>query len=857
MTATYSEFQKQTASEKTLLAVVEARKRLKGWVVHSGDIYKLNNFSAARVVNVEDSGVAYARESSVELDPGEYFHDLQNSILYLNAEGSVNPNSLFLVVCEYLYFSTHGVSLPYDHGTWSGYDVYYRDGIEKSSEFSSELDSENQIGEALEGTGSLSLKNDQDFWKPIFEKKSFSNGKVFIYSWNRELPVTEAKILYRGKIQGKTYSPQSVTFNLIDQIAELRATVPLPRISLIPGALINQGLSGAFQRRIYGEVKGYRPSNIDQVSSIDGYALTGTVKTESGSAILTGTGTSFLSDLSPDDEILIEDLAQKVTIATIESDTLATLSEDSTSSRDGKNYVIFPAQPKRYTNRVWNLASHSLREPSTTVVSATNSSQVIVTNGTDLDVGAELLVGTDLATVRRQTPGNRIRLEVNLSSAPAPGTVVKRLPVTNVRINKDILIYSRDYVFDSDDASLTLNPLAEFNIAPLRFLAGVLTFVAADRTVTGTLGTAFTSQLKSGDWIRAADQSDWKEILQIVSDTELQLRTVPGYDSSTSALLKSPHIYEEGTDVLSCDILGCTVDGTKEGEWVNSAPKIVRHLLVDAGLEADIDDDTFTEMQGIAYAKLGLVVPENYTDKKCPTYRATISLVDKSVFGSLIQTPDYKYQFHVLRPRRLSSSALRLDEADALSWSVGSQIQKMVKNALVEYVRKEYNWETGDTSTVIETFSHPDGAFLGKAVADFNISTRLIEQKDAEILAQRLAFLFATPYTTIKIRTKMQAARSKISDVVDFAHEKLYEKVGSTSRRKIGAVSASSRDGASSEIEIEDLANTLCQCGVITETDAPTWDNSDEDHKTFNGFVTDSYGMQDNDPETFGINRIW
>jgi hypothetical protein len=966
---TYAEYQAAPSSEKIILAVIEARRRLLGWVLDSGSIYKLASFDAQRVVSIEDSGTAYVEGSSASLSAGQYFHDRAAGVLYLRASDSSNPNSRFLVMAEGLYFSNVGISAPYDHGTWGGYEVYYRDGLESTSEFGVELDTENQLGEALEGTGTFSFMNDQEYWRPVFEKKSFSNGRAYAYSWNRDLPITEAKILYRGKISGKTYDEKKITFTLVDGIVELRAPVQLTKLSDIGGARIPTNLYEAFQRRLYGEAQGIRPVSLDQI--LTGYPLAGTVSNQSyvvtteanyidfiesfggtvksvavpagnytttslalaiktamqtlsvqtitvsydgstgkwsiqGSGLylailwetganvaksigptigfnnssdsgnsntadntsdrpflsdrsakprgLVGVGTSFLSKLSPEDQLVIG--TETWTVERIESDTQAVLTSDPVLTYTGASFQVKPKLPKRYANRTFVIAGHALREPSTTVLGAPNTSQLVLNDATDFEADCDSYILGEVIPIRGVTPGNIVRLDQNLESVPSPGTAIKRLAVTNVHINSQRLDYPTDYTYDAATARLTLDPLAEFNRATEKSLSGTLSFTNASRKVLG-VNTGFTSELTANSWIRSRFSSTWYEVLQVISDTELWVRAAANFTASDSAIARDPAVYNESSDVLAVDALGATVDGTTSGEWINTAPDVVKDLLIEAGLGADIDTATFALSRDLAYQRIGLAVPETYDDTTAPIYRDVISAVNKSVFGSLIQTPDFLYQYNVLRPRRVATEALRLDEADAITWSVKAQLDKIVKTVRVEYQKREYDYSAGVKSSLFSSNTSKIGDYVAKATAVYDHVSLLVRAADADTLAQRLAFLLSSAYTTVSIMTKLQAARSKISDVIDFSHEKLYQREASSSSRKVGQIRLSKRDAAGSEIQIEDLANAFTRCGTITPSGANNFSNSGEADRLFSGFITDLYGMQNNNADTYGVNRIW
>src|SRR5205085_10577665 len=97
--STYQDYQGLSKSEKIGLVILEASKRLMGWVLHSGSIYKLTGFNYAVISAIEDSGVAYTAVSSVSsVTASTYYNDRVNQVLYLRASDSSNPNSRFLAM---------------------------------------------------------------------------------------------------------------------------------------------------------------------------------------------------------------------------------------------------------------------------------------------------------------------------------------------------------------------------------------------------------------------------------------------------------------------------------------------------------------------------------------------------------------------------------------------------------------------------------------------------------------------------------------------------------------------------------------------------------------------------------------
>lgn len=850
---TYSEFQQLSSSDKIGLVIIEASKRLMGWELHSGSIYKLENFDFQKIVLLEDSGVDYTEATSIAgVTASKYYNDRVNKTIYLRTSDSVNPNSKFIVMTFQMYFSN--VSFRGPHDLDEGFEVEWLPILRNTSSFGVELDNQNLLGFAIEGSGSITFFNDRSFWDSKFDKFYFENQLVRIYSYNRILPIQEAKLIYRGRIQTKTYSTETVSFGLKDIINQLRAQISIPLLSNISGARIPSSLTFAKQRLIYGYVYGFRPTNIDQV--LNGYPITGTVSVSSGSATLTGSGTQFLAQLSPDDQILIGDDTQAYSIKTITSNTVAELTENyEGASQSGEDAVIQPSHPKRWQNRLFKLSSHKLREP-ITEIEATSSSlnDIQVVDPSDIRPDEEIIIGTEVHNVR-SVSGNIIRLKTTLSNFPGVGTTVLRPTVQNVYINKRKLTFDRDYMYDAVTGEFTLDTLAEFNVAPIRFLQGSATITSGSRVVSGT-GTAFKKEVSLGDWIAGNGQDTYFEVISIDTDTQLTLRTTATYTQTSALLQKKPEVYNEGSTILSCDIIGATENGETDGILIYRAGQIVKDLLIRAGLQDSINEDSFTSAKDLYSHRLGLAIPDKFTDTAAPKVRDTINRINQSVFGSLFQNRDFEFEYSVLRPKKPTSS-IKLFEADILNLSIESDSSRIVKTVNVNYHYKEYDPLSATNINSSQTFSSNNSIYLARSDKTFDVNTLLVDEYAAYIYSARWAFILETASSKIKIQTKMQLARAQIQDSVYLETSKIYERVGSSTKSKVAGVETASRSFLDSQVELEDLANAFSRCAIITDSNQNNYANSSDRERSFNGYITDEFGMQDNDPETFGINLIW
>jgi hypothetical protein len=848
----YESYKNLESTEKIVLATIDPAKRLIGFIHDLGFIYKLNNFNISLILSIKDSGIPLTQVYSyVDLVEGSYFNDKENSTLYIYADGGVNPNSLFLVLLFRLFFSNVPIELPNDLD--NGFEVEWLPYILQTSDFEVELDNENQQGFAIEGTGSINLANIQEYWKPIFDKITFENKEVNIYSYHRSLDPTEAKLLFRGFIQKKSWSPKSVNLSLKDIISELKNEFVLPSIEDYSGAVVPNNLLLAKQRVVYGYVNGHVPTPIDQI--VQGYEGTGIISFEFDSLIVTGIGTSFLSELSPDDELFLDGIDDKFSIAKINSDTeLELSSEFEFGNINNSVFYIKPSLPKRYKNRVFLAAGHATREPESVITEVVSLNFFEVSDDSDLIVGDRIEISGQSVNIRRVS-SNKIKLRQNLLGTPTVGNVVKRPSISDVYIN-DLRLLDNSYNYDASTGVLQIDEDAEFRVAKIRLLLGTqITLTNGSRTVTG-VGTSFTSQLKSSDWIRTQNQAEFFEVLQIISDTELELRTPSSYDSTNVGIYKAPEYYKEGSSVLSVNIIGKTKDGLKTGAFIKTSAEIVEDLLINANLGDLIDTPSIIESKSLAPQRVGLVIPAKIGDKKTDNFRKIIGDISQATFGSLIQTRDYKLAFRVLSPKRKLDD-LQLDEIDLISFSINSDSSKIIKTAVVNFDFKEYDFLAAGSSNLQARHTPLINEFLTQSILENTYNLRLVEESDADTMAERYALLLQLSRAKVTLKTKLKTMDLEALERVWLNHEKLYERIGTRLNKKVSGVQSINKNGFDVDLVIEDLSGAFSRCSIITENLAENFFDASENEHIINGYITDEYGMINNNADTYSINLIW
>lgn len=847
----YTDFQNLASSEKLTLATVEASKRLMGWTLHLGSVYSIA-FPYAVISRLEDSGTAYTEVSSVgAVTASTYFLDRATGTLYLHATGSGNPNGRFLVATVKFFFSNAPITLPHDLNT--GFEVPWEPLIQSTSFFGVEIDTVNQTSEAIEGNGTLTLTNDFDFWPANFDKLFFENQRCLIYSYNREInDPTQARLIFKGRVERKSYSDKAIRFQLKDQFSELRAPYPMGTIADL-GQRTGDNVAQARQRLILGRVDGLVPTNIDEI--LDGYPLTGTVAISVGSNQLNGTGSIFLTELSPDDELVLGGV--KYTVASVSTGGTAFLTENYADplGLTGATAYVLPDQPKRYANRRFHVAGHALREPVTAVAAGSSVTRLFVEDATDIYAGDFVYIGTlgsgELVQVSEVLGTRVLKLATSLATIPAIGTVVRRPAVQNVRIDDVFLTYYRDYTFDATTAILELRDTAESSAAPIKQMTVNLSFTSGSRSVTGS---NLKGTIKPGYMVGVVGNADFFEVLSVDSDSALTLRSAATFTSNTTGRYKSL-IFDPDEHTLSLDALGKTEDGLTSGVLMKSAPQMVKGLLVAAGLASEIDTASFTDALLLVPQHLGIVSPDTNRGTTMLSFRDLINRANRSVFGSLVQNASFKFSYQILEPNK-PSSTMKFNEADVLSFSLDSTSENTVKTTIIQYHPKEYDYLTGEESIQTSQKTSDTATHILKTSREKTISTYLVSSDDARIMAARWAFLLEYSTGRLKFTTKLQANSLEVGDVIEIEHRKFFERYGGSGKRRLMFVESVKRDGLSVQVEATDLSNAFNRVASFTNETAE-FGSAPEDARLYSGYFTDEYGLIGNSAGSHGINLFW
>lgn len=334
-------------SEKITLVTMLAEKRAKLFDSYSGSVYVKD--VEYHVDHVKQFGVELEAVNNIPTSPGTYFYSYTEKKIYVWLIGDGNPSSDDVSLVYRFHFSNAPVILP--SNLTSGSDVEWLPYIESVGSIGQSLDDEN-TGIVLESSSSVTLIN-QGFFDDIFDTLLFENKAVSFYYWFPITPVSEARKVFEGVIESKSFAPDKVVFNVKDFIFRLRDNLNLGTFNDADGSILDTYL-GTPKRRIYGRVNKCQCVGIDTVK--DGYPLTGLVtvseniNTLTGSAsaayvsndlagtiagtvgtrTITGTGTTFLSQIFPNQKLRVSNglVTYTFTVQSVASNTSLTVSSN-------------------------------------------------------------------------------------------------------------------------------------------------------------------------------------------------------------------------------------------------------------------------------------------------------------------------------------------------------------------------------------------------------------------------------------------------------------------------------------------------------------------------------------------------
>lgn len=814
-------------SEKITLMTVEAVERVKIFATHATDVYvkDVNYF----VSGLKNNGTPLAQVSVIPLSNNQWFFNAKEKKLYVRL--ATNPKLNNLSVSYRFFFSTAPINLP--NNLLTGEVVEWEGRLETIGSVGQQLDEDN-IGIVLESQSTATLINQDGFFDETFDTLIWENQPVKFYSWISGIPLSEAKKIFDGVVDSKDFGQDKITFKVRDFVHKLQNQVNLGLFSESDGS-ISPSLIGTPKRRIYGQMQQVRCVGIDNVLS--GYELSGPISGAVGGVTITGT--SFLSELSPDDELIfvINNEEEKITIQSVDSDTSATVSSELDFNIVSQTPRVVPRVPYRQKNREWHLVGHKIRNPVATITAVIAPNRFTVDSTMDFRAGIQCDVNGVLVTIRRIS-GNEIVFQSAISPLPLVSDTISRLPVNNVFFNSRELIYLRDWDFsNTTECKIMIEPLAEFNIAPQRATATAFSWVNGSRVVTTAATVDLRSILKSRDWIRKdkVTEPTWYEILS-VSEQSITLRTPFGGATETDTSIYKSVDYIDDDALITANCLGFDYSGV----WMRRPAEAVRHLVLnDAGFPS-VNESKFTEATNDCDFTLSMVIPETIGSES-PKIKDVITKINESVFGSLYGDSAFNISYSILNAEKPELTEVLSDD-DIISWD-SSSTQKIINKVKVNYRPFTDRFNQEDGFKVVEYNS----GFVDSLIGINNTLEKTIylyEDSEALIIAQRLALFNSLSSTVVTVKAKLNLALKAVGDKMFLSLDRLYKRYGGRDRRKIGTITGIKKNGYDTDVQFVDLSNVYNRVPAIAPNTTLDYSSGISDDIVRWGYIVD------NDTET-------
>lgn len=819
---TYSQIIKKPSANTMTLAWIEPSQELLLWSLVSGAIYKRS--VSYWVIDIKDEGASLTKAASSSLSVGEWFFDENTYEVYVRRSDNSSPQS-HITATYRMFYSDKPAYLPWDMS--SGKVVHYDERISGVSEFNQEIDDE-LVGIALEGKGSITLINNDGYFDSLFDKLFWENKNVKIFTYSSDLDsISDAKIIFNGLINNKSFSSKYFKLSINDYISRLREQIPMSVFSSSDGDL-DDSMIGKPKRKVYGKVDGLRVVSLDQ--TLDGYDLSGTISGTAATTTITGSGTSFLTELLQGDTMVIND--ESYTVDSIASNTSLTISDEIETGFSSYSAVVQPAVPYRNKNRTHLIAGHKLREPTTTISLPKEKNRFEVADISDIEAGDVLLINSEYRTVRRVS-GSLVVLTQNLSSHPLLGDAVARSPVYNAYYNKKKLVVNRDYsVTNTTECKIVLTNTCEFNIADIKPL-GTIGFTGSSRSIT--YAGDFNSVLKAGDWIRSDEiaHQTWYQISSITDEGNAKLVTAYGGTTGSKTCVKKQPEYIDDDSIISVDCSGMERSGT----WVKTVPDIIKDILVNDLEISNVNTASFATANAPAFYTASLTLPNDYGGN-APKSKDVIDSLNSSIFGSLITNNSYEIAYSVLDTSNPSDTTIYTDH-DIYGFSVKSKIDVSSK-VIGSYRHFDVSRFTGESGASVYEF---DNDFVNKnigIVKEKSIDLYLYDSLYAETITQRYAFLWSLTRSTLEIDTNLLFSEKNLGDKIIVSLNRLFNRYGSSDRSKIGVIQSIKKSSTGTTIEVSDLGNMFNRCAGIAQNTTNDFGSASDTERLLYGFIVDN-----------------
>jgi len=293
---TFSELITSPRARKVYLAEIVPGVELDSdnWTATGGGAYYQTWYERffsvpVEIEKVEENGVELTKKSSiaeVEANAGSWYQEPPQETVwdngatiwdngqtswdswgavYIHCTDSGSPNEKTVIAYIRLRFASSPVIFD---------NHYYFPRLSKEGLPSVSAESQDIFFSGISvGSAGISLLNNDGFFDSILRRYIWINREVKILLGGEELPYSEYKTIFRGKIQGVSYTDRKVSFSLRDIRVDFHKKLPPNEFYTTTYPHMDPGAEGKPIPIIWGEVRNIKPTLIDSTVNYGKYKV--------------------------------------------------------------------------------------------------------------------------------------------------------------------------------------------------------------------------------------------------------------------------------------------------------------------------------------------------------------------------------------------------------------------------------------------------------------------------------------------------------------------------------------------------------------------------------------------------------
>jgi adhesin HecA-like repeat protein len=440
----------------------------------------------------------------------------------------------------------------------------------------------------------------------------------------------------------------------------------------------------------------------------------------------------------------------------------------------------------------------------------------------------------------------------------AASTAVTKEPITNVYLNgKSVSIDDITSITNTTYCSFTLDTDAEFNVTPNRLIYDSnFTFTNGSRSITYTGETELTSLVQERDWIKYEGDADSKfiRVVDIVGNT---INCNTNYTGTTKRSVnidrrRPDYISDDSNVSVSC--FGKTVDGTSTGVLIESGALVVKELLIDIGLTADIDTASFTQASTDNDMRMSIALPYD-RDDTAPKVKEVINDINRTVFGSLSLKQDLTLAYNILSAER-ADTITKINEDDVIKWKVVGKNTDTYKKVYGSFKFVDYDNNKKEEGHSLVEYESDKMIDLDISNKEVDREFRVYTENDAQESAERFIFNNEQALMELKLESDLRLSSVEIGDKITVSFNRFINQPAIGDSERVFSVTGITKDSNKVVLTITDLGNIYNRAGVISSDSALDYSASTVDERRFNSYITDDNGIITGSDESNGTNLI-